>query len=160
MSEPVAKKAKTKPEKVCCGIGVLVVSGDKGSVLLGRRKGAHGAGTWALPGGWLEKGEAFEDCALRELEEETGLAEGAYDEAQTVVPFVSNNRGMNGVHSVTAFVRVQAKGTPATELREPHKCDEWVWHSLKDPLPEPLFPPLLSLAESPYWADVVKKDAV
>lgn len=87
------------PGQVCVGVGALVI--DNGRVLLGRRKGSHGAGTWALPGGWLEKGESFEDAAVRELEEETGLTAADLTANRLVLPFVSNNPMPDGVHSVT-----------------------------------------------------------
>ena len=45
-----------------------------GRVLLARvAPGNLGAGLWVLPGGGLEFGEAPEDAAVREVEEETGL---------------------------------------------------------------------------------------
>jgi 8-oxo-dGTP diphosphatase len=56
---------------VIVGVAVLVRRGDQ--VLLTHRKGSHGAGTWAPPGGHLDLGESFEDCAIREVREETGL---------------------------------------------------------------------------------------
>jgi predicted NUDIX family NTP pyrophosphohydrolase len=52
-------------ERQRVGVGVMVVR--NGEVLFGRRRGAHGAGTWSLPGGHLEAGESVEACALREL---------------------------------------------------------------------------------------------
>ncbi len=39
-----------------------------------RRKGSN---YWALPGGRLHYGESFQECALRELKEETGLEANA-----------------------------------------------------------------------------------
>jgi ADP-ribose pyrophosphatase YjhB (NUDIX family) len=161
------------PPAVGVGIGVLCVDG--GRVLLGLRKGSHGVGTWALPGGWLEAGETFEACALRELEEETGLGPGqVYAAGAAALPLVSNNVMDGGVHSVTVFVRVPlgappdradgggrsagddteagARGAaPAPRIMEPQKCDEWRWHDLRNPLPTPLFPPLAYLQATGYW---------
>ena len=45
----------------------------QGHVLLIRRKFAPGAGAWALPGGFKNRGESFLDCAVRELQEETNI---------------------------------------------------------------------------------------
>ncbi len=43
-------------------------------LLLIRRASEPCAGQWALPGGFLEIDEGLEDCARRELEEETGIS--------------------------------------------------------------------------------------
>lgn len=53
------------------GVGAVIWRDEK--ILLIHRKGAHGAGTWAPPGGHLDYGESFEACAERETLEETGI---------------------------------------------------------------------------------------
>ena len=46
------------------GLGVIIVNpADK--ILLGLRKGSHGAGEWSLPGGHLEWNESFEECSRK-----------------------------------------------------------------------------------------------
>ncbi|WP_235874976.1 NUDIX domain-containing protein [Saccharopolyspora aridisoli] len=54
-------------------VGTSAIVVRDGAVLLGMRKGAHGAGEWSFPGGEVDPGEAPEDTAARELAEETGL---------------------------------------------------------------------------------------
>ena len=53
--------------------GVAVLAEKGGKILLVKRKLPPMAGTWALPGGFMEQGESFESAGLRELKEETGL---------------------------------------------------------------------------------------
>lgn len=47
-----------------------VVLDEQGRIVLVHRKDN---GLWALPGGGMELGESIEDCAVREVKEETGL---------------------------------------------------------------------------------------
>ena len=53
------------------GVGVFVLK--DGKILMGKRKGAHGEGSWSLPGGHLEFNESWDMCAVRETMEETGV---------------------------------------------------------------------------------------
>ena len=56
---------------IFCTADALVV--QAGHVLMIERGGEYGRGLWALPGGFLDKDEKWINCALRELQEETGL---------------------------------------------------------------------------------------
>ncbi len=58
-------------KNVRVGVGVFVFKG--GEFLVLQRQGAHGAGTWSVPGGHLEAQESFEETARREVHEETGV---------------------------------------------------------------------------------------
>src|SRR3989338_2958761 len=55
------------------GVGVFVRNSSSGKILIQKRIGAHGAGTWILPGGHLEFNESIESCAKREAKEEFGI---------------------------------------------------------------------------------------
>lgn len=133
------------------GVGVIIVR--EGRVLLGRRLGAHGAGTWALPGGHLEHGEDVDDCARREAREETGLHLGDI----TAGPYVSHVFEDSGRHYVTLFVVASsADGEP--ERREPAKCEGWEWHGWSA-LPQPLFAPLRTLFATGYRPPLIDRRA-
>lgn len=62
----------------------VVLSGRDG-VLLVKRRYAPAVGAWCLPAGFMEYGETPERCAVRELEEETGI--------------VARLRGLHGVYA-------------------------------------------------------------
>jgi 8-oxo-dGTP diphosphatase len=124
------------------GVGVLVFRGGK--ILLGRRQGSHGAGTWSPPGGRLEYGESIEDCARRELREETSLELGPI----TFGPYTNDLFPEVEQQYVTAFViAYDAVGEPRNT--EPHKCEGWAWFGWHE-LPAELFAPMRSLIASGF----------
>lgn len=124
-------------KNVRVGVGVIVLR--DGLVLLGKRMGAHGADTWALPGGHLEFGEEVADCAAREVREETGLQV----EALAPAPYTSTLFAGEEKHYITLFVTARSdRGEP--RLCEPEKCSQWGWFRWSN-LPTPLFAPLASL---------------
>ncbi|RNF86371.1 nucleotide triphosphate diphosphatase NUDT15 [Montanilutibacter psychrotolerans] len=124
------------------GVGVIVMR--EGRVLLGQRIGSHGAGTWAPPGGYLEFGESVEDCARREVLEETGLRIGTV----TPGPYANNRFVAEHRHTVTLFV-VADGGAGEPAAREPDRCARWQWFAWSS-LPEPLFLPLDNLRRSGF----------
>ena len=100
---------------------------------MGQRLGSHGAGKWAHPGGHLEFGEELEECATREVEEETGLCLQREDvRFLTATNSVMEGEGEEGKkekkHYVTIWMvgRWDGKGEGPRNL-EPEKCAGWEW---------------------------------
>lgn len=117
-------------QKPKVGIGAMVFK--DGKVHLGKRKGSHGAGEYAWPGGHLEFMESIIDCAKREVLEETGM------EIHNVKFLrLMNFKTKEGKHYVDVAVTAEwVKNEP--ELKEPERCEGWDWYGL-DNLPSPLF---------------------
>jgi 8-oxo-dGTP diphosphatase len=146
------------------GVGVVVKDPAKPqSVFCGIRKGSHGAGMLALPGGHLEMMERWEDCASREVLEECNLR------LQTPIfghvtndPMPSENK-----HYVTIFMMAKCDASDPPQVpenMEPEKCEGWnsySWEQLQA-LQEQgkLFGPLDRLVrESPMTVlDFVRSD--
>lgn len=122
------------------GIGVLVWKGGK--IIIGQRGDSHGSGTWSVPGGHLEQGESFEDCAKREVFEETGLKiKNVRPLAVTNDLFKSENK-----HYVTIWLESDWAAGKET-VKEPRRMRGWQWRTLSN-LPAPLFEPWRQLKKS------------
>jgi 8-oxo-dGTP diphosphatase len=120
-------------------IGVAVIVVRNGRVLLGKRKHAHGAGTWQFPGGHLEYGESIEACARRELFEETGLSVVNLRTGPVTNDIFENEKK----HYVTLFVIADHEKGEA-QVKEPDKCFGWDWFRWSE-LPRPHFLPVANL---------------
>lgn len=123
--------------QVRVGIGVYIRK--DGKILMGRRIGSHGKNTWSPPGGWLEFGESWENCARRETFEEAGIKI-----KNVKFGFVTNEIPKEeGKHVVTIhMIADYDSGEP--KIIEYEKWEKWDWFSW-DALPSPLFYPLLKL---------------
>ncbi len=119
------------------GMGVYVIN-ENYEVLLLLRKGDHEGGTWSPPGGHLEIGESFFECAKREVKEETNLDVGAIELIGPV-----NNVFSSDKHYVNVdVIAKQVHGT--LKNMEPEKCGDMRWFKF-DELPAPLMLPVLNL---------------
>lgn len=121
------------------GVGVLVTRRNK--VLLIKRIGSHGSGTWACPGGHIDFGETIEQCAIRETKEETGLEVGNVEfRAITNDVFEEEDK-----HYVTIWVTAGYAGGEerVASSREATEVGWFAW----DKLPQPLFLPLENLVK-------------
>lgn len=120
-------------------VGVCSVVLKDGKMLLGKRKGSHGARSWAAPGGHLEYGESALECAKRELAEETGLTL----KHAVLGPYTNDLIKPENKHYVTLVVFI-TDFSGELKCMEPDKCEGWQWFPLEN-LPKPLFCPVNTL---------------
>lgn len=116
--------------RVRVGVAVLIIKDAK--VLLGERKGSHGAGEYSCPGGHVEYGETMEQSLMREVAEECGvkiknLKMLCVSDLLTYLP----------KHYVDiGFAAEWESGEP--KVLEPDRVVSWRWYGLGN-LPSKLF---------------------
>ena len=118
------------------GVGLYIFD-EKNRLLLGLRKSPHGQGTWCPPGGHLEYGESFEQAAVRETKEETGLI--VKEEDAKVCGVTNDFFKESEKHYVTVHLKTN-KFSGHPEIYEPEKCAKWQWFEM-DNLPDNMFLP-------------------
>jgi len=120
-------------------VGVAAMIIKDGRILLIRRKGSHGEGSWATPGGHLEFGETPEVCAIRETREEVGIE-------ITNVRFIAVTNDIfeeSGKHYITLWMQADLlSGEPKIAAED--EVAEFGWFNW-DCLPSPRFIPFENL---------------
>jgi 8-oxo-dGTP diphosphatase len=125
------------------GIGVILVNPVRypGCVLISERLSSHGKGGFQLPGGHLEYGESFEECAQRELKEETNIDSSSFKLIHVTNTIFSEEEG-GPKHYITLFMRSIIEDDSTLKCMEPHKNSDWVWTKWEDLKTKKLFAPL------------------
>ena len=119
VERPHSINAKPRP-----GVGVGVFVKKDGKILLQKRIGPHGNGTWSLPGGHLEYGESPEETAMREAKEEVNVD----IKNPRVIGLTNDVHESEGKHYITIFVEAEYAGGEA-RVNEPDKIAEVRWVS-------------------------------
>ncbi len=117
-------------------VDIVLIAGPAAhpSVLLVRRAADPFAGMWALPGGFVDKGERLEEAARRELAEETGIVFGR--PLVQVGAFGDPGRDPRGWTVSVTFAGEAGETPPAAEAGD--DAAEAAWHRL-DELPDLAF---------------------
>jgi len=124
------------------GLGVIIMKDNK--VLFGKRKSVIGNGTWCIPGGHLEFKESWEECAIRETMEETGVKiKNIRFGTVTNDIFIKEDK-----HYISIFVLADYD-SGEVKVMEPDKCEKWGWFEWNK-LPSPLFESESNLIKEGY----------
>ena len=106
------KKAFFKKFTLIQAAGGLIKNNEDNILMIFRR------GKWDLPKGKLDKGEKIEDCAIREVKEETGLKNVKLN-SPLLVTYHTYHEGTRSIlkesHWFTMMITGEQKLTPQTE---------------------------------------------
>lgn len=133
-------------KRVGAGFGVILEKDDQ--ILLGLRhpdpdkadSAFRSSGEWCLPGGKLEWGESFEDGAIRETFEETGIRI-----KNPKVISVHNCKNEHAHFMTVGLVTNEWEGE--AKVMEPDEIVEWKWFDLNN-LPTPRYFPSFEVIEN------------
>lgn len=141
VSSPALSLVTVRP-RVGCGTILTCAGAHPGRVLIGERIGSHGAGKWALPGGHLEAGQSWGECAAMEVEEECGVVTDP--RSWRLVAATNDPMPDDALHYCTFFMAAAITPEQAAAVRngEPDKCRGWEWLTPEEVAAKDLFIPL------------------
>ena len=120
-------------------VGVGVIVHKDGKILLGKRRNAHGDGTWSFPWWHLEFNESVEECAIRETMEEAGIT----IKNISMGPFTNDIFQDEQKHYITVYA-ICDYDQWEVKIMEPEKCEKRERVARED-FPAPLFIPIENL---------------
>ena len=137
-----------KEERKRVGAGFGVILEKNGKILLGMRhpdpdkadSAFRSSGEWCLPGGKLEWGESFENGAVRETKEETGIT---IKNPQVIS--VHNCKNKHAHFMTVGLLAHEWKGK--AKVMEPDEIIKWQWFDI-DNLPRPRYFPSFEVIEN------------
>ena len=97
---------------------------------MGKRLSKEGNALHGFPGGYLEFGEEFDECAQRELKEECGL-EYPKDKFKFIT-VINVNKFALDFHNVGIIMAIRVDSNDKILNLEPDKNESWTWMSWED----------------------------
>lgn len=138
--------------KVGVGVAIIDYVDGKAHVLLGKRKGSHGEGEWAFPGGHMEYMESFEDAAHRELIEEIGPSVSV---TNMEVCSVTNLKSYAPKHYIDIGMTCRFISGDIKTM-EPDKVESWQWVAIDQLHKLKLFATVLNTVEAALSDDFLR----
>ena len=101
---------------------IVITREAEPKVLLIQRGGEPFKGAWAFPGGFMDMDETTEQCAIRELEEETGLH---VSDIKQIGAYSKVERDPRGRTITVAYLAIIDKPATVTGQDDAAKAEWW-----------------------------------
>ena len=139
------------PRRPVIGLATLFIDTtvNNGEILLAERRSGKRQGWLNCPGGHFEWGETFEECAKREVKEETGM-----DLLECEFLTAANGLALDEDHHYVMIYMLATRWEGVAEQMEDAN-GPWQWYSL-DAIPEKMLSTTLS-ALCAYYARRLKR---
>ena len=115
-----------KQTRPLCGTGVIILNKDDKMLIAKRKKQP----LYGFPGGHLERYDSFEECAHKEIEEETGMY--IPPEKIKFLGMMNIVEKENGFHYIDIYLVCRLPEDQTPKNMEPWSHEEWEWWSMED----------------------------